>query len=627
MDRRRRDRRVTAFAIAVLAVVLVLLGELAQLQIREFASFRSAANANAIRGLPLPAPRGLIVAAGGQVLAGDRPAFAVTYFDYGKTPPAAEALTLRHLVGIPIAQWRAAMTSIGQNPSQPAILRADTPPTVVTRVAEDLSHLPGVALLPLAARYYPLGSLASAIVGYATPAGTTAGLEAQYNKQLTGTPGQEEVEVNVAGQPVATLRTKPAQRGDTLVLSLDAHLQEVAQRALVAAMVAERKQFNQPAIAGSLTVMDVHTGQILAMVSYPSYNPSLFVRGMTQAQYNALLSAPVGGASSLLNYATQPQLPPGSTFKMSTGVAGLEAHTITPSTQFYGYAVFPYAPYPHNWTYPVSTGWNNIVKAIAQSCDSYFYMVGKITGISTMMHWASQLGFGKVTGIDLPGEQPGFLPTRAWYVKNYGFFTPALDYSLAIGQGAVETTPLQLLQYTAAVANDGVGYAPHLVSKIESPAGKVMWTYKPKQTIDVKLPAADWQAIHQGMYGTTSPASPYDTAYAAFSNFPMQVGGKTGTAQPTNTTTTYDTYFVSFAPLKNPQIAAVVFVEKGEEGANAAPAIRDVYDAYFHLKDPSNPMPVPGLPGVAPAGHSGSSKASNAGTRTASKGGKKAKAG
>lgn len=599
MDRRHRDRRTTAFAIAVLVIVLALLGQMAQLQIRDHATFLAAANANAIRGLPLPAPRGLIVDARGRILAGDRPAFAATYFDYGQPPPAAEAVTLRHLVGVPIGAWRAAMTQIQQSPSTPAILRANLPPAVVTRVAEDLPHLPGVSLLPLAARYYPLGTIGSPLLGYATPSGSTAGLESQYNRQLTGTPGQEEVEVNVAGQPVATLRTKPPKRGDTVQLSVHMGLERIAYNALVATMRQERAVYHQPADAGSLIVMNVHTGEILAMVSYPSYNPYLFVNGMTQAQYNALANPAPGAAPALLNYATQVQLPPGSAYKMATAVAGFKTHTITPTTEFYGYAVFPYPPYPHNWTYPVSTGWNNITKAIAQSCDTYFYEVGRLTGITAMMHWASALGFGRPTGIDLPGEASGFLPSRAYYIKQTGFFTPALDYSLAIGQGAIETTPLQLAQYVAAVANDGVGYAPHLVHAILSPTGKTIWTYKPRQVIDVHLPAADWAAIHAGMNGTTSPASVFDTAYAAFTNFPMAVGGKTGTAQVPGATGTYDTYFVSFAPLKNPQIAAVVFIRHGEEGANSAPAIRDVYDYYFHLLDPSNPLPIPGLPGVA----------------------------
>jgi penicillin-binding protein 2 len=599
MDRRRRDRRVTTFAVVVFLVIAVLLAQMAQLQIGEHSYFVQAANANAIRGLPLPAPRGLIVDDHGRVLAGDRPAFAATFFDYGKEPPPPEALELRHLVGIPIAEWRTAMQAIQADPSQPAVLRANLPPAVVTRVAENLAHLPGVSLLPLAARYYPLGSVASPIIGYATPGGSYAGLEAQYNRQLTGTPGEEEVEVNVAGQPVATLSTVPPKRGDTLVLSLDAGLQEIAYRALIAAIDQERRVFHQPARAGSLIVLDVHTGAVLALVSYPSYNPYLFVNGMSQAQYDALVNPPPNAAPALLNWATQVQLPPGSTFKMASAVAGLETHKITPQTEFYGYAVFPYPPYPHNWTYPVSTGWNDLVKAIAQSCDSYFYEVGRLTGITALMHWAAALGFGRPTGIDLPAEDAGLLPSRQYYIKQDGFFTPALDYSLAIGQGALEVTPIQLAQYTAALANDGVGFRPHLVSRIESPSGKVIWRYRPVRTIDVHLPAADWTAIHLGMHGTTSPASPYDTAAAAFAGFPLAVAGKTGTAQVPGFTSTYDTYFVSFAPLNDPQIAAVVFIDRGQEGANAAPAIRDVYDYYFHLKDPANPMPIAGLPGVA----------------------------
>ncbi len=602
MDRRKKEWRVTAYALGMLAAVLVLLGELFNLQIGQHNSFLAAADANSVRGLPLPAPRGLIVASGGQLLAGNRPSFAATYFDFGGVPPQREAGRLESMLGLTGSEMTAVDHSILTAPAQPAILKANLTPAEVTQVDENLPKLPGVSVLPLAARYYPQGTLTSAMVGYVTSAGGTAGLEAQYSRYLTGTPGMEEVEVNAAGQPVKTLSTVPPKRGDTLVLGINYHLQKIAYESLMATIANLRRTFHQPARAGSVLVMNVHTGQILALVSYPSFNPYLFVNGMTQSQYNALVNPPAGGAPPLINYATQVQLPPGSAFKMAIAVAAMKAHKITPQTRFYGYAVFPYPPYPRNWTYPYSTGWNTVSKAISESTDTFFYEVGKITGITTMMHWARRLGFGRPTGIDLPYEYTGFLPSLSWYQKVYKYFAPAINYSLAIGQGATEVTPVQLLQYTAAIANDGVGYRPHLAEKILSPSGKVIWRYRPVRSIDVHLPQADWNAIHQGMHGVTLPTSPWDTAEQEFLNFPMAVAGKTGTAQIPNSKNTYDTWFVSFAPLKNPQIAVTVFVDHGEEGANTAYVARDIYDAYFHLKDPTNPMPVPGLPGYRASG-------------------------
>lgn len=597
MDRRKKEWRITGYALGVLAAALVLLGELFNLQIGQHNSFLAAADANAVRGLSLPAPRGLIVTSNGTILAGNRPSFAATYFDFGAVPSKKEAQSLESMLGVTAAQMVQVDHNILVTPAQPAIVKSNLTPAEVTLVDENLAALPGVSVLPLAARYYPQGTLTSAMVGYVTPSGTTAGLEKQYNKYLTGTAGLEEVEVNAAGQPVKTLNTVAPKRGDTLVLGINNKLQHIAYASLMATIANLKKTFHQPARAGSVMVMNIHTGQILALVSYPSYNPYLFVNGMTQAQYNALVNPAAGAAPPLINYATQVQLPPGSTFKMAVAVAALEAHKITPKTEFYGYAVFPDPPYPHNWTYPYSTGWNNLSKAISESTDTFFYEVGKITGITTMMHWAAQLGFGKPTGIDLPYEYTGFLPSLSWYDSVYKYFAPAVNFSLAIGQGATEVTPVQLLQYTAAIANNGVGYTPHLAEKILSPSGKLIWTYRPKRSIDVKLPQADWNAIHQGMHGVTLPTSPWDTAEQEFLNFPMAVAGKTGTAQIPGSTSTYDTWFVSYAPLKNPQIAVVVFVDHGEEGANTAYVARDIYDAYFHLKDPSNPMPVPGLPG------------------------------
>jgi penicillin-binding protein 2 len=603
VDPRIRQRRATVFGGFVLAVALVLLTELFQLDIVQHNAFLAAADANAIRGLVLPAPRGLIVARGGQVLAGNQPSFAATYFDYGQTPPPGEAATLEKLLSLTPADMDQVRQAIRLNPAQPAVLKANLSPQEVTSVAQDLPHLPGVSVLPLASRYYPLGSITSSFLGYVQPSGAAAGLEAQYGRYLQGTPGMEEVEVNVAGQPVKTLSTQPPRRGDTLVLGIDYGLEKVAYEALVATLERIRTVFHKPARAGSLLVMDVHTGQILAMVSYPSVDPYLFVRGMTQAQYNQLIHPPPGAASPLLNYATQVQLPPGSTFKMATAIAGLEEGKITPSTELYGYAVFPYPPYPHNWTYPYSTGWNDLAKAIAQSCDSYFYMVGKMVGITNLMRWARALGFGRPTGVDLPGEYAGFLPSLGWYLSLDHFFPPAVNYYLGIGQAALEVTPIQLLQYVGAIANDGIGYRPHLAVKVVAPDGRVVWRYRPQVTVRVHLPASDWQAIHTGMHDATLPLSPYDTAATQFLGFPMAVAGKTGTAQIPAAPNTYDTYFVSFAPLDHPQIAVVAFVDRGEEGADTAYAVRDVYDYYFHLQDPSNPLPVPGLPGYTGTAH------------------------
>lgn len=595
----------SAYALVLFLVVLLLGGQLAQLQINEHASLAAAASANAIRGLPLPAPRGAIVDRNGALLAGNRAAFAATYFHFGSPPPRSEQMALEAALAMSPAEMAQVVGQINQQPSNPIVVKGNLTPLEITRVAQTLAKLPGVSLVPMAVRDYPLGSIAAPFLGYVTPVLNTTGLEQQYASSLVGQPGAQEVEVNVAGQPVRQLQTRPPVPGDTLVLSIDRGLQMVAYHALQADMARIRRMFSQPADAGGMVVMNVHTGQILAMVSVPSYNPNFFAQGITSAQYAQYANPPVGTPSSLLNYVTQAVDPPGSDFKMAIAVAALKSRRITPQSEFYGYAVFPSPPYPRNWTYPSSTGWNNLVDAIAQSCDSYFYAVGHLTGFDTMMYWARQLGFGAPTGIDLPGEVSFRLPTR----QNYpGGFYPSVDYSLAIGQGAIAVTPLQLVDYTAVLANGGALLRPSLVDRIISPSGHVVYRAHPFVRDRIDLPASDWQAIRSGMHGVTLPpwapgGSAYDTAWSMFTGFPMAVAGKTGTAQVSNHSSTYDTYFVSFAPYHNPQIAVLAFVHHGEEGADTAWAVRDVYDYYFHLKDPTNPMPVPGLPKPSLSSH------------------------
>jgi penicillin-binding protein 2 len=597
LDRRHRDRRVTFYALFLLLAVLVMGGQLAQLQIRDHAAFAAQAAQNTIRGLSLPAPRGEIVSSDGVLLASNRPSFAATYFKFGELPSSAERAKLEQVLEMGSGALSQALKPVPQNPSNPVVLKSNLNAVEVSRLAQSLPDLPGVSLVPLAVRQYPMGSVAAPFIGYVTPAGTATGLEQEYNRYLQGTPGAEDVEVNVAGQPVKQLKTRPPVPGDTLHLSINAGLQNIASRALSADIALIRKNFGVPADAGGVVVMNVHTGQILAMVSYPSYNPNEFARGITAAQYAKYANA---NPPALLNWITQAMDPPGSDFKMVIAVAALETHKITPQSEFYGYAVYPYPPYPHNWTYPYSTGWNDLEMAIAQSCDSYFYAVGHLTGFDAMMYWAKKLGFGAPTGLDLPNEYSPTLPTK----QNYpGGFYPAIDYSLAIGQGAIDVTPLQLVDYVALLANRGKLLVPHLVNEITSPSGRVVKRFAPRVRDTVHLSAADWNAIQAGMHYVTvpgnAPGGSYDdTAGPQFAGFPLAVAGKTGTAQTTGYTNAYDTYFVSFAPYKNPQIAVVAFVHAGEEGADTAYAVRDIYDYYFHLNDPTNPMPIAGLPGV-----------------------------
>jgi penicillin-binding protein 2 len=329
------------------------------------------------------------------------------------------------------------------------------------------------------------------------------------------------------------------------------------------------------------------------MVSEPSYNPNAFAQGISTAAYQALAQNP---GLPFLNRAVQTAAPPGSVFKMVTAMAGLTSGKITPTSTINCLPRYWRPPYPYNWLRRTSTGPNTLTQAIAQSCDTYFYAVGHRVGIDAIAAWAHKFGFGHPTGVDLPGEVSGVVPTVAYYEKQYGSLYPGLAYSVAIGQGADEVTLMQLAQYIGALATDGTMVKPYLVQQIKSPSGQVLFNAKPQIVSHISAPTAYWNVIRQGMIDVTKPGpipGPGGTAGAAFVNFPIQVAAKTGTAQlpnGVNGSQGYMTFFISYAPANNPQIAVVSTMQTVSMVAGGMIA-RAIYDAYFHLNDPNPPFP------------------------------------
>ncbi len=599
-----REKRLVFLAILSVLLLGLLVTRMGYLEFVQGSALRSLGVALRVRVMPIQAPRGLILSRDGKRLASNMPSFSAEFFDLGQPLPTKE---LQHLAAILHLTPKAIQTIVQDYKGQPYIpvtIKTNLTPKQITQIDEQRPDLPGVFVQAQPLRVYPLGDVAAHIVGYVQ--GITAqelkdwkdprltqnsivgqsGLEYQYQKYLQGTDGGEEVEVDSFNKPVKVLGTKAPVPGDNLHTTVSASLQKEAYRALVDDIAWQQSVLKQPASSGAVVVMDVHTGAVLAMASYPSFNPNWFAQGMTNAEAKQVFDPTT---DPLLNRAITAMQPPGSSFKMATAIAALATGAITPSTLIQGLPRYWYPPYPWNWI-KVYTGWNDLAQAIGQSNDIFFYETGRLTGIDAIAKWASILGFGKPTGIDLPGEASGLMPTKALYEKqNQGAWYPGLVYSVAIGQGEDLATLIQLVDYVGAVAEDGVRYQPYLVQSITTPKGKTVYTHEPKVTSRVKLPAADWQAIHSGMDWATQPGpipGNGGTAGPFFQGFPMQVAGKTGTAQVSGQPSI--TWFVSYGPAKNPQIAIAVQVAGGVEGAYAAPVARDLYDFYYHLKDPGN---------------------------------------
>lgn len=604
-----KERRVAWLAVLMVLIFLLLGGRLAYLELIRGPDLQQLGDVYRLRIMPITAPRGLMLDRHGKLLVGNEPSFSAYFFDLGKPIPGPELRLLARLLKENRRQLGRVIADYHGAPYLPVLLKANLTPSEVSALGRYRPLLPGVFVNAVPVRYYPLGVIGAHIFGYVglvSPAELKAlhdprlnensivgqyGLEAYYQRYLQGTDGGEEVEVDALNRPVKVLGEVPPKPGDTLQLTIDRGLEKMAYEALVATMQQNRTLFHAKNIstAGAVVVMDVHTGQILAAASVPAFDPNAFARGISEKELQSLEQNP---NQPFLDRVIQVAAPPGSTYKMVVAIAGLMSHAISLTTRIPGYPHYWLPPFPANWL-PIWTGFVNVVQAIAQSNDIFFYETGRRTGIDTIAHWAHLFGFGAPTGIDLPGEVPGLIPTKRYYERlNGGVFYPALNYYVAIGQGANEVTLIQLVRYVAALANDGKLWRPYLVERIIAPDGRVVRTFHPVLVRDIHLPAAIWQAIHEGMHGATVPGSipgPGGTAGYQFVNFPMAIAGKTGTAQVAGSQPI--TYFVSYAPYRHPEIAVAATINSGGEGANVAPVAREIYDYYFHLHDPNPPFP------------------------------------
>jgi penicillin-binding protein 2 len=390
------------------------------------------------------------------------------------------------------------------------------------------------------------------------------GLEKQYDKTLRGVDGQQRVLVDNMGRERQMETTEDAVPGKDLKTSLDLDLQTVAELSM------EGKR-------GSVVAIDPHTGEVLAMVSVPGYDPNKFTGRISRTDWNEISNDP---AKPLLNRAIQAQLAPGSTFKPIMALAGLESGVVKEDTDFFcpGGASF----YGHYFACHLKHGHGNITlhRAIAQSCDVYFYNVGNRLGIDRIAQYADLAGIGRKTGIDLPNETQGTMPSTRWKMRmSRQKWYAGETISVAIGQGAVTVSPLQLVSALGGLGVGGRWYKPHMLTG-EAPVLLRQGHFAP----------GNLEQVVSGMYGVVNE---WGTGHAA--QLPgIKVCGKTGTAQVAATEKTKgaklhsalanNAWFVGYAPMENPEIAVVALFENGEESYNAVPIVRDVLKAYFDKK-------------------------------------------
>ena len=605
--------RPLVFAAVLFFAFVALVTRLVQVQLVQGDAFAAAARANQVEVIPVAAPRGLILDRTGAVLVRSRPSFVCALIpsevvDVGKT-----LATLSEVLRIPVAQLeRRLLHHHGKNyknfdevaayePYGPVILASDLTAVQTARLAESQSDLPGVDMEEQPVRNYPYGKMGAHLFGYVgvidedeyqarkrdgySPNDVVGkdGLENAYDRWLHGRAGGEQVEVNASGALVRRLKPLDPTPGDALVTTIDWRLQKIVEKNLAAQLARWGKGRGQR-LAGAVIVLDPYTGGVLAMASMPEFDPNEFATPINEKKYGRLLADKL---NPLYDRAIGAASPVGSTFKMVTGSGAISSGVIKPHQVLYDSG--RWSCYGNVFYDIASRGLGSVgfERALAASSDGYFYQLGWRLKNERLRYWATQYGLGSKLGIDLPGEYPGNWPTQEWVQATFGKgynLEPSDACQLAIGQGSMQATPLQIASVAAAVINGGTLYRPHIVAEIRSPRGRVLRTYDHEIIRHVPVTQESLREVRAGMADVTKP---WGTAYGlAIEGLPFS--GKTGTAETEGGHGANTTWFIAWAPSDHPKIAMAVYMEKtGGYGANvAAPIAQHIIAEYFGRKIP-----------------------------------------
>lgn len=584
------------------ALVALLVSRVIYLQVFEHGYYATRSKDNRLRVQVTPPVRGLIYDRQGVALADNRPAFRLEIVPEQVQNLKATLDRLSKIVDITPADRQRFHNREATTPRFRAVpIRLNLSKQEVARFEVNQSQFPGVDIRAGLTRQYPLGKVAAHLVGYV--GGITArdllkvndkryrgssnigksGVEESYESRLHGYPGSRVVETNAEGRTLRQVKSDPPTAGDNIYLTIDAKLQKIAYQAL-------GKE------TGAVVALNPNTGGVLAMVSKPSYNPQLFVNGITPSNYNHLLKAPY---HPLFNRALQGRYPPGSTVKPVMAIAALETHSIDPDKKVWcpGYITLPGSNHRYRDWKRAGQGWLTLHDAIVRSSDVYFYKLGLSLGIDNIHRYGTMFGLGRKTGIDLPRENSGLLPSRAWkHGTRHLPWYPGETLNTVIGQGFMTATPLQLAQMVSVIAERGHGFKPHVLKAWESPQNGKLHENKPTPLRPIELKdKRHWNIVINAMRDVVSGR--HGTAYYYVGqNLEHPIAAKSGTSQvaalpqdqaaPDEMTVPRryrpNALFIAFSPIKNPQIAIAVVVEHGGGGSSiAGPIARKVIDSYL----------------------------------------------
>lgn len=566
-------------------VIAVLIGRAAYLQIYQGEYYAGLADGNRIRIVPSMAPRGTFYDRNGELLVTNRPGFSVSLLPL--TAPISDDVIARlsDLLKVPTDEIKTKIA--GHSGFNPIRIKTDVTPDIVSIIEEQKSQYPGVVIEVTPIRDYILKQEGAHTFGYVSEINDTElekmkdegyksgdiigkfGIEKIYDKELRGENGGQQVEVDVSGKPVQILGRKEPVPGDDLELTIDIKLQQAAEKAV-------DEQLTQiGAHAAAAVVMNPQTGEILAMVSRPAFDPNLFAHGISSKDWNQLNNNPY---HPMDNKTITGEYPPGSTFKIVTGTAALTEGVVTPDEQIFDSG--------HHWIIPKGNadgealGWLNFRSALAHSDNVYFYEMGNRLGIDRLEKYARMFGLGAKTGIDLPYEASGLVANRRYKEKNFddGEWYLSETFDAAIGQGFNLVTPLQAAMVMGEIAADGKRYKPHVVNRIIAPDGSVVKDFQPELLSQLNVPEEDIKLVQDGLHDVTK----YGTAASSFRGFTVDIAGKTGTAE--NSQGRDHGWFVAYGPFDNPNVVVAVIVENGGYGSQSAvPIGRKILEAAFGL--------------------------------------------
>jgi penicillin-binding protein 2 len=624
--------RVGLLSAILLVIFAALFLRLWALQVISGTKYVNEARANSFRSVPVLAPRGQIIDRFGRPLVTNAAATTIQIWpsDLPKSR-YGELRRLSQLTQVPLREIVRGIARRRSDPLTPVTIRTAANERLVAYLEEHAGEFPGVTTGRTYIRHYPYGTLAAQVLGYVgaisqkqlSSLGHTydlqdqigqSGVESAYDSYLRGIDGTAKRRLDALGRPRSSLQvTGLPKPGHAVRLTLSLSLQEAAEKGLAEGIRLARADGQWAAAGGAIVALDPNDGSILAMASSPTYPPSVYSGRVTQKALAGLgLTAKTAQAANYpsLDRATMALYPPGSTFKPVTALAAMQTHVISPYSYLpcTGTYVSPddksHHPF-HNWD-PTISQQMDMPTALAYSCDTYFYQLGnaffelpKDRG-QPLQQWANVFGFGARTGVDVGPEEGGLVPTIAWRQRQYSqrrdpccwqvdqLWKPGNSIQLAIGQGDLLVTPLQMARFYSLIANGGNLVTPHLLMDVENPNHTVVPTPALPSPHPTNVDPGALQVVREGLWEATHLS--FGTSYPVFGQFPVSIAGKTGTAEkvvqlPGFTATKDQAWWCGYGPTSKPTLVVCAVIENGGHGGvAAAPAAAEVFASYFHVK-------------------------------------------